>query len=136
ANAFLPHLGEIGMRPTVARNFVSFPSSPRQNLRMLSYHFAEHKERGLDMMRSEYVEQFRRKRRARSIVKGHRNVRSIDVHRVKGDRRFLGRSWSFFRDFLFSVRRCGGLRWRFDRVNGFSALDCRRSLACERNTEA
>src|SRR5262249_36033765 len=102
------------MRPTVARNFVSFACGSRENFGMLRYHFAEDKKCGLDVMRSEYIEQFRRKRRAWSIVKGHRNVRSIDVHRIKRDRWFLGRSWSLCRTLPFRVWSCGGLRRRFD----------------------
>src|SRR6516164_9203368 len=116
------------MRPTVARDFVTFPGSSRENLRMLGYHLAEYKECDLHMMRSEYVEQFWRKRRARSVVESHRDVRPIDVHRIKGDRRFLGWGRSFFRGFLFSLRRRGGLRCRVARVDRFSALDYRRSL--------
>src|SRR4030095_14721868 len=122
------------MRPTVTRNFVSFACGPRKNLGMLRYHFAENKECGLDMMRSEYIEQFRRKRRARSVVKGHRDVRPIDVHRIKADCRFLGRGWTLWRSFLSHVRSYG-LRWRFDRVGGYSGLGCRRGLGYERNSE-
>ena len=44
------------MRPTVARDLMSFPGSPRETLRMLGYHFAEHKERCLDMMGGQQIE--------------------------------------------------------------------------------
>src|SRR5215831_14656110 len=101
ANPFLRHLGEIGMRPTVTRDFVAFLGSPRENFRMLGYHFAEHKERRLDMMCSEYIEQFWRKRRAWSVIKRHSNVGTIDVYRVKRSCRLFGRSRSFGRSFLF-----------------------------------
>src|SRR5215813_6452546 len=135
ANPFLRHLGEIGMRPTVAGDFVTFLGSPRENFRMLGYHFAEHKECRLDMMRSEYIEQFRRKHRAWSVIKRHSNVRSIDVHRIKRDWRFLGRNWSLYCSLLFRVWRCAGFRCRFDRLDGYCALRCRRGLGCERNSE-
>ena len=62
---------------------------------MLSDHFAEDEECGLDMMRSEYIEQFRGKRRARSVVKSHGDVRTIDVHRIKRNWRFLWRRLEF-----------------------------------------
>src|SRR6478672_13044088 len=101
------------MRPAVTRDFVPFPGGARENLRMLGYHFAEHKECGLDMMRSEYIEQFRRERRARSVVEGHRDVRPIHVHRIKRDRRLLGQSWSLCRSFLLHLHRYG-LACRFD----------------------
>src|SRR5262245_59429878 len=123
------------MRPTMARDFVAFPSSPRENLRMLRYHFAEHEECGLDMMRGEYIEQFRRKRCAWSVVKGHRYVRAIDVDRIKCDRRFFGRGRSFCRSFIFHVRRCGWLSRGLDRVDRFSALGRRHGLSCKRNSE-
>ena len=122
------------MRPTVTRDFVAFPGSPRENLGMLGYHLAEHKECDLDMMRSEYIEQFRRKRRARSIVKGHRDVGAVDVHRIKRDRWFLGRGWSLCRSFLLRLRRYG-LGCRFDRMGGYSGRCCRRGLGCDRNAK-
>src|SRR5215467_10894802 len=116
------------MRPTVARNFMAFACGSRKNLRMLSYHFAEHKEGDLHMMRSEYIEQFRRKRCAWSVVEGHGDVRTVHVHRIKGNWRFLRRSGSFYRSLLFYLWRCGWLRRRFNWVDGFSAPDYRRSL--------
>src|SRR5215469_561887 len=116
------------MRPTVARDFVTFLGSPRENFRMLSYHFAEHKECRLDMMRSEYIEQFRRKHRAWSVIKRHSNVRSIDVHRIKRDWRLLRRSGSLYCGFLFHIWRCGGPRRHFNLVDRLSALGRWRGL--------
>src|SRR5258705_8056194 len=49
ANTFLRHLGEIRVRPTVARDFVAFPCGSSNNLRMFRNVFADDEERCLDV---------------------------------------------------------------------------------------
>ena len=50
ANTFLRHLGEIGMRPTVARDFVSFACGSRDDLGMFRDVLADDEERCLNVM--------------------------------------------------------------------------------------
>ena len=90
-HAFVRHLAEIGMRPTMIGNFVTFPRSSRNDLRMFRDVFTDHEEGCLDVMRGQQIKQFWCQCRARSVVKGHRDVRTVDVDRVECDARFFRR---------------------------------------------
>ena len=52
-NVFLGHLREVGVRPTVVSDFMTFARGPCHDLGMFGNIFADHKECGFDMMRSE-----------------------------------------------------------------------------------
>src|SRR5216117_3715464 len=92
------------MRPTMVRNFVTFLRRPRNDLRMFRDVFADHEERCLDVVRSQQIEYFWGQRRARSVVKGHRDIGPIDMDRVECNARFLRRG--------SSLSCCTSLFWR------------------------
>src|SRR6266567_30813 len=52
-NVFLGHLREVRVRPTVVSDFMTFARGPCHDLGMFGNIFADHKECGFDMMRSE-----------------------------------------------------------------------------------
>src|SRR4029453_4297210 len=92
------------MRPTMIGNFVTFPRGSRNDLRMFRDVFADHEEGRLDVMGSQQIEEFWGHRRPRSVVKGHRDVGSIDMDRVECNTRFLRRR--------SSLSHCTSLCWR------------------------
>src|SRR4029453_3467855 len=76
------------MRPTMVCNFVTFPGSAGDNVRMLRDVFAYPKKSCLDLVGRQEIEQFWGKCRAWFIIKCHCDVRAVDVHRVECDFRF------------------------------------------------
>src|SRR3984893_5601320 len=56
ADSWVRHFAEVRMRPTVVPNFVTFPGSSRDNLRMFRDVFADHEKCGLDMMGGQQIE--------------------------------------------------------------------------------
>jgi hypothetical protein len=56
ANAAIRHLAEIGMRPTMIANFVTFPRGSRNNLGVFRDVLANHEEGCLDVARSQQIE--------------------------------------------------------------------------------
>jgi hypothetical protein len=61
-------------------NFVPLVRGARDDLGVLDDIFADHKKRGFDVMGCEKIEQFWRELCAGPIVKGHGDIRSIDMH--------------------------------------------------------
>ena len=55
-NAFIRHLAEIGMRPTMVGNFVAFSRGSSNDLRMFRDVFADYEEGRLDVMSSQQIE--------------------------------------------------------------------------------
>src|SRR6266550_6711685 len=54
-NGFLRHLSKVGMRPAVVSNFVTFLSSPRNNLGMFRDVLADHEESCLNVVSGEQI---------------------------------------------------------------------------------
>src|SRR5205814_1624382 len=106
ANGVVRHFREVGMRPAVVANFMSLTCSARHNLGMFGHVLPDHEERNLNMVRGQEVQQFWGESRAWPVIKGHRDVGSIDVYRIERDARF--RSCGC----IFGILRCrNGFEW-------------------------
>src|SRR4029077_4482839 len=76
---------EIRMRPRVIADLMSFRDLLAENVRVLLDAFAEDKEGEFDVPLRCHLEQLGRVSRGGTIIKGHRDIWSIDVYLREGD---------------------------------------------------
>lgn len=105
ADGVVRHLVKVWVGPAVIGDFVAFPCGARDDFRMFGNVLADNEESHLDVARREKIEQTWSQFFARSIVKGHRYIRPVNVDRAVGDV-WIGRRG-------FGRRRRGRLRSRF-----------------------
>src|SRR5205807_4258662 len=85
AHIFVRHFGQVGMRPTMVSNLVTFPSRPLHDLGMLGDVFTDNKKGRVDMMLRQQIEQTRSQFFTRTIVKCQGDVRSIYLYGTDRD---------------------------------------------------
>src|SRR6266446_5656506 len=84
-NSVVRHLSEVGMRPAMVRNFMSFAYLPCHDIGIFGNVLADQEKCGFYMMGGEQIEELRRQFCARAVIERHRDVRSVDVDPIETD---------------------------------------------------
>ena len=90
----------------MSSDLVAFTEGASQNIGILFDTFTEHEKCDLDVSLCEQIEQFGSERRVGSVIKGHGDLRLIDMDGVESDARlgWRGRFNPFDRSGLWSDR--------------------------------
>ena len=83
------HFSKVRMRPTVISDFMTFKRGALHNLRVISHVLTDDEKCRFNVMSSQQLEQFRGQFHARPIIKGHGDVRPVDVHKIESDSRLV-----------------------------------------------
>ena len=79
------HFRESRVRPAMVADLVSFAHRSLQDLGMLNRVLANDEESRVDVMLGQDVEQLRSQFFARAVIKSHRDIRPVDMHRAVAD---------------------------------------------------